>query len=132
MNYEDMSDSEINRRLTELIHNPSEPHCIVHNGVWHKSIGHIIGDIPTGSFKFLNDDRWWAPFPDYCNNPSDAWTIIVDNEITIRPDIYIGRWYGQKDIDYGMECDSIHVTRDENPLRAAMICFLKMKDAESD
>ncbi len=126
MNYEDMSNSEINRRLIELIHNPSEPHCIVHNGVWHKSIGYIIGRIPTGAFKFLNDDRWWVPFPDYCNNPSDAWPIIVENKIAI--DFIDG--YGWT-ANPAFNC-SISVSCHDEPLRAAMICFLKMKDAESE
>lgn len=124
MKYEEMCDFEINRKLAELLHSPSEPYCIIHNEVWHKSIGHIIGSIPNGAFKFLNDDRWWVPFPDYCNNPSDAWPIIVDNEINLDPRRTIKKlpWMASAS-------DQIYAT-DKNPLRAAMICFLKIKDSE--
>ena len=61
---------------------------------------------------------------DYCNNPSDAWPIIVDNKIWIQPDmIGDGFWHC-------MDCnDDIHA-KDKNPLRAAMIVYLMMKDGE--
>ena len=134
MNYEDMSSAEINRKLTELLHNPGEPHCIIHNGVWHKSIGHIIGSIPTGAFKFLNDERWWVPFPDYCNNPSDAWPIVIANNISINHgktlvnDEWVDIWFVGAGIPEAQE----RTTNSSKVLRAAMICFLKMKDAENE
>lgn len=59
---------------------------------------------------------------DYCNNPSDAWPIIVANKIWIQPDMVgDGLWHC-------MDCnDDIHA-KDMNPLRAAMIVYLMMKD----
>lgn len=61
---------------------------------------------------------------DYCNNPSDAWPIILENNIWIQPDmIGDGFWHC-------MDCnDDIHA-KDKNPLRAAMIVYLMMKDEE--
>ena len=61
---------------------------------------------------------------DYCNNPSDAWPIIVANKIWIQPDMVgDGLWHC-------MDCnDDIHA-KDMNPLRAAMIVYLMMKDEE--
>ena len=114
--YEEMSDFEINKLVAireHLIINDCQP----------------MAKRVIGSEVRVNDivGSW---FFDPCNNPSDAWHIIVSNEITICPDVYIGGWYGQKDIDRGMDGDSIHVTKDKNPLRAAMICFLKMKGTE--
>ena len=66
---------------------------------------------------------------DFCNNPSDAWPIIVDNEICIN---------ALPGGDFTLWCsnDKYHSDLDvavysENPLRAAMICFLKMNEVKS-
>lgn len=126
MKYEDMSDNQINKLIVELMHDPSEPYCILHNGVWHKSIGHIIGRYPDGAFKFVNDERWWIPFPNYCNNPSDAWPIMNDARIEIKRDTcqaHVSSYFNPEFV--------IHCRNDEKEtLRAAMICFLKMKDSQ--
>lgn len=62
-----------------------------------------------------------------CSNPADAWAIIVERRISID-NIYENgdRWlsFGGDDCEY--RC--IH----ENPLRAAMIVFLMMKESEND
>lgn len=57
---------------------------------------------------------------DYCNNPADAWPIIVENRIRINPILYT-KWMAE---DYLEDVSSCH----ENPLRAAMIVFLMMQD----
>lgn len=57
---------------------------------------------------------------DYCNNPADAWPIIVENRILIKPILYT-KWMAE---DYLEDVSSCH----ENPLRAAMIVFLMMQD----
>lgn len=62
---------------------------------------------------------------DYCNNPADAWPIIVENKINIdfRDSIKAG--------PMARLCrDNGIYAVDKNPLRAAMIAFLMMKDAE--
>lgn len=59
----------------------------------------------------------WHKF-DPCNNPSDAWPLIVGNEISIC------KWSGGWSADKGALCRVHH----NNPLRAAMIVFLMMKD----
>lgn len=59
---------------------------------------------------------------DPCNNPADAWPIILKSRLYIDP-IYIKDWCVTS------ECDSyreIHA----NPLRAAMIVFLMMQESE--
>jgi hypothetical protein len=80
---------------------------------------------------------------DPCKNPSDAWPIIVENEMSIwavsETDYEIGMHYSTgewmaycvKSMD-GESCvsDDGFEASDQNPLRAAMICFLKMKDNE--
>lgn len=70
--------------------------------------------------------------PDYCNNPSDAWPIIVSNKICIQ-------WYEDGHGIYASasmatsdESNNSFISDDENPLRAAMICFLKVKEQTND
>lgn len=66
---------------------------------------------------------------DYCNNPADAWPIIVENGITLA--FQDGNWWADN-LAYwvdGVEW-SIGGIIDKNPLRAAMIVFLMMKEGE--
>lgn len=57
---------------------------------------------------------------DYCNNPSDAWPIIVDNEISINSWALSDGWRADRFGHFD--------TEDDKPLRAAMIVFLKMNE----
>lgn len=115
MKYEDMSDFEINKWVWRLAMTGKTMHC-------H---GSIIYKEATRYNEF-----------DPCNSPSDAWPIIVANKITIIHNEYD---------DMHMTCSNYnhswcHEAGDRivfdnevvanNPLRAAMICFLKMKDAQ--
>ena len=68
---------------------------------------------------------------DICNNPSDALPIIFENGISVcspehclTPD----EWWAEKHF----HCASISSLKckDKNPLRAAMIVYLMMKDEE--
>ena len=68
-----------------------------------------------------------TPF-DPCNNPSDAWSIIVENKITISPQDNGFEWEASHGLDENL--NSKFEEWDKNPLRAAMICFLKMKENE--
>ncbi|EMX8465054.1 DUF2591 family protein [Serratia marcescens] len=63
---------------------------------------------------------------DYCNNPADAWPIIIENKISIIS-MYSGGDSWQ--VDAG-EDEEFVLHQQSNPLRAAMIVFLMMKDAE--
>ncbi|EPS0644795.1 phage protein NinX family protein [Cronobacter malonaticus] len=63
-----------------------------------------------------------APDTDYCNNPADAWSIIVENKISIS-NCGAERWTAN---DVGI--DNLH--KDKNPLRAAMIVFLMMQESQ--
>ncbi|AUR82023.1 NinX [Vibrio phage 1.017.O._10N.286.55.C11] len=128
MNYEDMSDFEINTKVA----------LIKYQGLIQLE---SEGD---GVFVSRVDDKYdfvnivhsnFNP----CNNPSDAWLIIVENAISIQPVHYVaaGGYYKLSEIKYWtawatnrQSVDSF--TEDKNPLRAAMICFLKMKDAENE
>ena len=103
MNYEEMSDYKINRKVLWLTRGE--------NVVAYKDRKSPDGVLCHGMQGVF----------DPCNNPSDAWPIIVENKISIgsSSDAWISgsRIFGTQVLD-------------KNPLRAAMICFLKMKDAE--
>ncbi len=61
---------------------------------------------------------------DYCHNPADAWSIITASMISIRPIGSGGQLWEASGMG-GMKADY-----DKNPLRAAMVVFLIMKDGE--
>ncbi|HEJ7990226.1 TPA: DUF2591 family protein [Serratia liquefaciens] len=70
---------------------------------------------------------------DYCNNPADAWPIIVKHGISLTHDY--GEWESEACLDLPI---GAHGTDelcsvggiDKNPLRAAMIAFLLLKESE--
>lgn len=107
MNYEEMSDGAINLE-----------------------VHYLVNDIPKHHAVIMTKD--------YCNNPSDAWSIILESRISLLiPDdgtlsseaVVIERHIGYDDDE--IHCSINYSTQNDNPLRAAMICFLKMKDAEN-
>ncbi|MER2872997.1 phage protein NinX family protein [Morganella morganii] len=79
---------------------------------------------------------------DPCNNPADAWPIILKNRISIIiPGNEYSDGYSTPFAASGFD-DVSHITRNtyytdeesfnQNPLRAAMEVFLMMKDAENE
>lgn len=60
---------------------------------------------------------------DPCNNPANAWPIIIDNRIGFCSTADC--WYAHDDGEFAS------FISDKNPLRAAMIVFLMMKDVEN-
>ena len=69
------------------------------------------------------------PSVDYCNNPSDAWPIILEYKIGIDTIGFKGGedrvWWAELTFD---EYGDYHYAEDKNPLRAAMIVYLMMED----
>ena len=62
---------------------------------------------------------------DYCNNPADAWPIILKNCISLVWDCAedaSSDWWNAFD-----QFDDCRVQYQSNPLRAAMIVFLEMQ-----
>ncbi len=71
---------------------------------------------------------------DPCNNPADAWPIIVENKISVmwmtaekewcawsHGDLEEGTWHWENVPDYYFCCES--------QLRAAMVCFLMAQES---
>jgi hypothetical protein len=101
MDYSQLSDFEINKRVAKSIYSVSfvEP---------------LSRTVSVSGGKRLFDP---------CANPADAWPIIESNRISIR-NRYEGDWKAEN--EWGEY--RFHVAC--NPLRAAMIVFLMMQDAQ--
>lgn len=115
--YSKMSDFEINKAVAIAL--GAKQVDFYENGD-RCAIYYELGDVPLTVRKgqgLVNEQF------DPCNNPADAWPIIVANGIGVAPsksDPYA--W----DLSGGMLRGIKH--SDKNPLRAAMIVFLMMKE----
>jgi len=117
MDYSKMSDFEINKRVAD----------IAMNGTWHVKPSHP--DNNTGGWLYGSNGIQTYDLPDYCNAPADAWPIIADKKICLAFDVFAepqdgGGWVASP--AYGWETERV---RHDNPLRAAMILFLKMQES---
>ncbi|MCU6353944.1 DUF2591 domain-containing protein [Morganella morganii] len=65
---------------------------------------------------------------DPCNNPVQATPIIIENKISVN---YIDKDIGWGAYHFDEEKGELEIY-DKNYYRAAMICFLIMKDAENE
>lgn len=103
--YSKMSDFEINREVAINL-------CGYQGHVEHMEHGVKESDRDSnGMFYFERD---------YCNNPSDAWPIIFENEISLVV-VEDGVWVAR----FGSVFDE-----SSNPLRSAMIVYLMIEDEE--
>lgn len=118
MNYDEMSDLEINAAVAKSL-----------------------------SILLCSDDAVWVKVPseieaytdqlvifDPCNNPSDAWPIILENKIGVwtHPS-FEPLWSARMNRDCsgnGVSAIEYDVAQHANPLRAAMVVFLMMKESE--
>lgn len=133
MNYENMTDFEINKAVTVAL------------GV----------EVTEGEFlKYQKANKPRVPakqdcpvhiWVDYCNNPSDAWPIILENQISINAKSkcdyeigmyqFTGEWRADAFISCGGEFgmgDDVIKCANENPLRAAMIVYLMMNEKQAE
>lgn len=111
MDYSKLSDQEINLLVAKIEH----PGRTI-----------IESKSRPPSVLLLNGVNTWF---DYCNNAADAWPVILGNKISIVKDMK-GLWWAAANAYWidGVEWQ-IDGEPDENPLRAAMIVFLMMQDA---
>ena len=115
MDYSKLSDFEIN----SAVHNAlmKEPYKIEFLG--NDRIRWVRGSTDVTTEKVAYSKK---SLKDYCNNPADAWTIIYQNGISIG--IYGHGEWGAATINH------CHIDG-TNPLRAAMIVFLKMQESQN-
>ena len=85
-----------------------------------------VWELPSGKYVDYQVKKGCAFDP--CNNPADAWLILLENHIAIAPykNATPCAWPSAEGLI------SKHVTEDANPLRAGMITFLKMKENQND
>lgn len=108
--YRDKSDFEINKAVAE----------ITIYGDWYLS---PTDERPFTFFNYGINSSKTVELPDYCNNPADAMPIINEYGISL---IYQEGEFQFATNDGNIECSI------SNPLKAAMIIFLMMKDAENE
>ena len=127
--YASMSDFEINRRVAialdiDMHFYIPESEDSFQSGflptelgpIWQTSAG-FVEEFTVSNGNVFNP----------CNNPADAWPIIVDNKITVhapmrydKPQEWLAFDVHDSDTDF----------KDTNPLRAAMIVFLMMQERQ--
>ena len=122
MNYEEMSDFEINKAVAiALGHKCYYENGSFTNGLMGSSVV-VKGNGTIGSVNFVSS---WA----------DAGTIIKDNRISIFADgeepCFLGshgghQWWNASSDDRKHQCNY-----QSNPLRAAMVVFLMMKESDN-
>jgi len=125
MNYEEMSDFEINAAVTNLVYG-----CDGWELNWTNNCFFHCGIDGSGYYR--------QAIHNYCNNPSDAWPIIIENKISIHHDI---ARYSADSLVYSKRFDDgFKIFRHEGKmgdtssraaLRSAIICYLKMKDEDN-
>lgn len=113
MDYSKLSDFEINRRVAD----------IAMNGTWHVKPSHPDND--TGGWLYGSNGIQTYELPDYCNNPENAWPIIVEHKINIE----WHEWKNSEWMPYALNNATMKSCYATNPLRAAMITFLMMQES---
>lgn len=123
--YASMSDFEINKSVAD----------IAMNGTWHVKPSHPDND--TGGWLYGSNGIQTYELPDYCNNPEDAWPIILQNRISVIFDSSDESDESEESDEWVKACVggeeyfiSYHYCH--RALRAAMVAFLMMKDGEND
>ncbi|HAN1865709.1 TPA: DUF2591 domain-containing protein [Escherichia coli] len=126
MDYSQLSDFEINVAVFEAIHNGSPDYKEGENGAM--VFISFEGDIVNGDAVEVEVERGsFNP----CANPADAWPIITENNISIILDNpSMPRATDNARDLFDDAGPNVGVAYD-NPLRAAMIVFLMMQDANN-
>jgi len=109
MNYEEMSDFEVNGYVSMHMHGFS----------WIEFVDGCASHVKCGNER--SPGFAMIEVSDYCNNPSDAWPIIVANRINV----YASE--GPDFMPWMAGCGGM-VASNRNPIRAAMIVFLMMQE----
>lgn len=112
MHYEEKSDFEINIEVAKA------------NGLTVRSESMRDDGRILVVIKGIGLNETYHRIPDYCNSPADMWPIIVDNGISLLQQDNEEGWCA-----FRWDNDNAEFWH-KNPLRAAAIVFLMMKDAE--
>ncbi len=115
MNYAEMSDFEINKAVFLKLK------------IYYEDFD--LNPFPDNCTSFSYVDGYnWHKF-DACNNPSDAWPIIVENDIMLNPNCADSLWKAEQGFRFKPSgFYDVATAYNKNPLRAAMIVFLMMNE----
>lgn len=113
--YSKMSDLEININVAELLH-PGEKFTAAYS--FFQPQGPAVQWI-CGYAEYIKAD--------YCNKPEDAWPVITKYKINIE----FHQWKNDITKPYSLSNETGLSAYSDNPLRAAMIVFLKMQDSKN-
>lgn len=111
--YSKMSDFEINLRVAEIV---VDYDCI-------SRLPYVDMAVHWG------DGANWHVF-NPCNNPADAWPIIQDYRIGVIPAPCAEEWKAAHRA-IGDDDTPHYFSQHTNPLRAAMLVFLKMQESKN-
>ncbi len=136
MNYESMSDFEINKAVSEnsgyLVQDINDDSMIGMNSKFHAQYPNTVWvaelDCTTGEQCSAWEQKSFTRIAD------DAWPIIIENKISIEYDKSHNMWIAHQG-DYLMgkfieDCGYRNQCEDKNPLRAAMVVFLMMQETK--
>lgn len=77
--------------------------------------------------KVTSNEKYWKRFSP-TRIPNDAWSIIVENEISLISRCANSEWKAQLHLGREDIFDSYASCWDKNPLRAAMIVFIMLQE----
>lgn len=112
-NYEDMSDFEINKAVALIV------------GATFNDDGAPVRfvECDAGAYADFNEIEF-----DPCNNVEQAWPIIVKHEIDVIQNNGQDCPLATNSAVMMFRGDDVFICQHENPLRSAMIVFLKMNE----
>ena len=119
MDYSKMSDQEINKLVAFAL------------GCKEVVPDIFMDDVRRYEFDKPKNKSGNKFYFDPCNNPADAWPIIKENGISINH--YNGVWEASFEWDapvgaFGTDETVTTSTEHNNPLRAAMVAYLMMRE----
>ena len=95
----------------------------------NKAVATALGMDVSGATE--ENNIMYGYVDDYCNNPSDAWPIIHGNDIMLNPNCADELWKAEQGFrEKPSGFYSAATAYSNNPLRAAMIVYLMMKDED--
>lgn len=115
MDYSALSDQKINLMVAKIM---------------HKNLKVIESTTRYPSACVFSEEHPYS-WVDYCNNPADAWPIIVGNGISLYHNH--GSWQAEMEYSapigaFGTDEICSKFVDHKNPLRAAMVVFLMMQE----
>lgn len=115
MDYSKMSDFEINKAVAELQDCADDFYITEYTVSRHCKNGYTLDEVEAF---------------DPCNNPSDAWPIIIEIWSTLMSIVSYDYGVGLGESKTTLWDARAHMYGDDK-LRAAMICYLMLKEDES-